>query len=64
MHQQLIKLRKLYPDKDITGNMIEKGHTTTRSVKAAETAKLNAYYKKIGKVPVGNQKSYKTKGKY
>jgi YD repeat-containing protein len=31
----------------------------TASAKAVETAKLDAHYEKTGKVPLGNQKSYK-----
>ncbi|MEY0882618.1 RHS repeat-associated core domain-containing protein, partial [Providencia stuartii] len=63
LHQQVRKLQDLYPDKTITGTVIEEGYKTTTAAKAAETAKLDEYYKKTNQVPEGNKKSYKPQGK-
>ncbi|WP_367420200.1 RHS repeat domain-containing protein [Snodgrassella alvi] len=62
LHQQIEKLRKLHPGKDVRGNVIEKGFPTTKAAKAVETLKIDEHYTKTGKIPVGNQKSYKPKG--
>lgn len=62
LHQQVRKLQDLYPDKVVKGTVIETGHPTAASAKAAETAKLDAHYKVTKIAPEGNKKSYKPKG--
>ncbi|MBK6683456.1 MAG: hypothetical protein IPG45_03215 [Deltaproteobacteria bacterium] len=60
LHQQLRKLEKAYGKNRVTGHVVEElGKVTTAQAKAAETARLRALYNETGKVPKGNQKSFK-----
>ncbi len=63
LHQQVRKLRDLYPDKQVVGTVLEEGYESTSKAKSAETARLDAHYESTGEVPEGNKKSYKPKGK-
>lgn len=59
LHQQLRKLRDLYPNSEITGDVIDNlGKVTTNTAKGAENAYLNFYYKTTGIIPEGNLKSF------
>lgn len=63
LHQQITKIEKTYGKGNVKGVVLESGHTTAASAKAAETARLDAHYENTGQVPDGNKKSYKPKGK-
>lgn len=59
LHQQIRKLRELYPESDIFGNVIEDlGKVTTKSAKGVENTYLNLFYKTNGYIPQGNLKSF------
>ncbi|KMK52218.1 hypothetical protein RO21_02040, partial [[Actinobacillus] muris] len=59
LHQQVRKLGNLYGKQNVEPRVIEKGLKTTELAKQMETSKLDSFYRKYGKVPLGNQKSYK-----
>ncbi|OUO70681.1 RHS repeat-associated core domain-containing protein, partial [Bacteroides sp. An269] len=62
LHQQIRKLEKIHGKGNVEGFIVEDlGITTTLEAKNAETARLQSYYDKTGKVPEGNQKSFKPK---
>jgi hypothetical protein len=59
LHQQWTKLSKIYGDR-VEGQVVEPlGETTTAQAKAAEAARIRAVYEETGKVPPGNQRSFK-----
>ncbi len=60
LHQQVRKLEQAAGKGNVVGEVVEDlGETTSAQAKAAETARLRAYYEKTGKVPPGNQRSFK-----
>jgi len=59
LHQQVRELRKLYGKGNVGDFVEDLGVVTTSQAKAAETARLRAIYKATGKVPPGNQRSFK-----
>ena len=59
LHQQVRQLQKIHGKDNVIGVVIQKGIDTTELAKKAETAKLDNFYRNTGKVPIGNQKSYK-----
>jgi len=61
LHQQIRNLEKIHGKGNVSGNVVEKGFTTTATAKAAETARLQRHYDKTGKVLEGNKKSFKPK---
>jgi RHS repeat-associated protein len=63
LHQQDHKLAEALGRDRVESRVIESGHRTTAAAKTAETAKLKAHHDAGGKVPLGNQKSFKPKPK-
>jgi hypothetical protein len=63
LHQQDHKLAEALGRDRVESRVIESGHRTTAAAKTAETAKLKAHHGASGKVPLGNQKSFKPKPK-
>jgi RHS repeat-associated protein len=60
LHQQVRKLEKVYGKGNVIGTVVEDlGETTTGTAKAAENARIKKYFDETGRVPRGNQKSYK-----
>lgn len=60
IHQQVVKLGKRYGEDNVKRRVVQElGAVTTAEAKAAETAHLYRYYKQTGKVPPGNQRSFK-----
>lgn len=60
LHQQVRKLEQSAGKGNVVGTVVEDlGETTSAQAKAAETARLQAYYEKTGKIPPGNQRSFK-----
>ncbi|MFD2404791.1 RHS repeat-associated core domain-containing protein [Azorhizophilus paspali] len=52
LHQQVRKLEQAVGKGNVVGEVVEDlGETTSAQAKAAETARLRAYYEKTGKVP-------------
>jgi len=59
LHQQLRKLQEVFPESEISGDVIENlGKTSTKSAKGVENAYLNFFYKTKGYIPEGNIKSF------
>ncbi|WP_419051715.1 RHS repeat domain-containing protein [Parabacteroides goldsteinii] len=60
LHQQVRKLRELYPTKVISGKVInDLGEVTTTQAKLVETQTIQAHYERTNTVPVGNQRSFR-----
>jgi hypothetical protein len=60
LHQQVRKLKDLYGRDAVRGRVVQDlGRVTTGEAKAAETTRLQNYYDATGKVPKGNEKSFK-----
>jgi hypothetical protein len=58
--RQVRELEKVYGKRTVDYILLEDlGVVTTTQAKAAETARLRAIYKATGKVPPGNQRSFK-----
>jgi hypothetical protein len=56
---QLRKLRRKFGKNCVKGRVVKNlGRTTTQKAKAAETARLQAYYDRTGIVPKGNELSF------
>lgn len=59
LHQQVRKLRELYPTKVISGEVInDLGEVTAAQAKLVETQTIQAHYDRTNTVPVGNQRSF------
>ncbi|WP_172918561.1 DUF6531 domain-containing protein [Capnocytophaga canis] len=62
LHQQVRRLEKAHGKGNVIGIVVEDlGITTTEKAKIAETARLQAHYDETGKVPKGNERSFKPK---
>ena len=60
LHQQLEKLRRVHGEEKVGGQVVENlGEITTAEAKAAETARIKAYFEQTGTVPPGNQRSFR-----
>jgi hypothetical protein len=60
IHQQLRKLVAIYGRENVRlGKVEDLGKTTTAQAKLAEATKLQEVYKATGKVPLGNQNSFR-----
>jgi hypothetical protein len=59
LHQQLRKLRAVYDDEAVVGEVVEElGVTTTRAAKDAEIARLQRIFDETETIPAGNRKSF------
>ncbi|MHA3770735.1 RHS repeat-associated core domain-containing protein [Verrucomicrobiota bacterium sgz303538] len=60
LHQQLRKLLRIFGKGNVRGRVVEDlGVTTTSAAKAAENARIKRIVDKTGKIPPGNEKSYR-----
>lgn len=60
VHQQVRKLEKVHGKGNVKAKVVENlGETTTAKAKAAENARIKSIVDKTGKVPPGNESSYK-----
>ena len=60
VHQQVTNLTKIHGRGTASGKVVEDlGEVTTAQAKAAETARVRAIYNQTGRVPPGNQRSFK-----
>jgi RHS repeat-associated protein len=60
LHHQLRKLAKIHGDENVRGMVVEDlGQTTTSAAKAVEAARIRSVYEATGRVPVGNERSFR-----
>ena len=60
LHQQVRKLEKIHGKGNVKGAVVEElGETTTAAAKAAENARIRKIFEETGKIPPGNEKSFK-----
>ena len=60
LHQQLRKIEMIHGAKNVEGSVVEiLGQVTTAEAKAAEAARLRTYFESTGRVPPGNEKSFR-----
>lgn len=60
LHQQVRKLEKSHGEGNVRGTVVDDlGVTTTSAAKAAENARISSIVDRTGRVPPGNEKSYR-----
>ena len=61
LHQQDRKLAESFGRKNVDSRVVDRGYQTTAKAKVAEDARIQKYYDETGKIPPGNEKSFKPK---
>jgi len=60
LHQQVRKLEETHGEGNVVGQVVDDlGNTTTAEAKSAENARIRSVFEETGKVPPGNERSFK-----